>query len=874
MNIGIRTIGERSIEKYKTDIYLYAYNFNKSVITDPPTHAIKWFFETSSSNYEINLMNNETNQTYKGSYKQILKDILKNPPNKLSSISLKDKRLEELYNNLFEKYRSNSCSERKDRVFISKEPLDKIVEDELIKYLTNLNEFPTTEKVIEFENIHQYYIFLLIILALDPLHDYTESRLKTNKNTNIEKIKNLRQNYKNIGDSLYKEYIDIINESGSNPEPLVESVYKIINKETNLEDQLLHTLIGFNYDKNKKIRGNNSTNKKVNEPIEKYQIIRNEVSKIPRGRFASVNSVSRSHTNDREPMINKYHTHFTEQSMDKTQFCLISTMIDGCKGCCDNFQKIYNGNISDTDRKGIAIELGNINVKFTYRGSNQSNYLNIKSKIIKLTPTELTQTKLTPTDYISTDYNYYSNFMISRSSSRLTKPDTYSFYRQIYPNVDEITVSKMFEKYDKNEPSFYPFKVTDTGNIDSTNACKYTEKMVCDFLQGLAVYFKNGGCPNGVTYFPENNNVLKHARDGNCIRVTEHTDRPAAILCHHILQGGFKDINENAHAAYLSSEFKNCFLSNIDGIVVETITPESVSEKVGNKRKHRGGGYVDVDNYETYINESYTRDISDMSDVYVLYEDSMNKQNNIEIFEYELPNSDTIKWASLFNYNEEQIHQINLIGFFIIMKKDTKNNFLFDDLLPFIANLIQSNDNSIDLIVNDSVVTYDRCRHFLSSVQYFLNNENGQKFKELFSTELGIRKIIENIITVTPIGSPSSDKNIYSVESLELTPSTTPPNNNNASGIPKPLDSSVNTTTETKQSSFIPSMNNSRLVETSSDEGEGSERDDDKQGGGFKKTRKQKIKIVKRKTRKQRKNRKQRKTRKQKRKIKKRTIKK
>ena len=740
---------------------------------------LKYLFSTLNIVNLDNFFEEYVNEKEKKKYKKIIIDkletILKIYKKNLNNFNKKN--LDKYYEVLFYDYKKlfGKCTIQPE-LRITKFPLSKTTEDELKGILDtfNLESNENDSLIIPFDNIHQYYIFLMIILAGDPLHDYTESRLSQFRNE--RGVKNIRTNYVNIAKTLYDEYESEINKSYDGKiESAVKDIRDVIVKQTNIEENLMKVLMFFNIrqpDKSK-LQTASITSLNIYENIKRFLDEQNKGSNY---RFASVNSVSRIHANDKEPNIiqnngDVYHTHFIEKSMNKTQYCLPSTMIDGCKGCCDDFTKVYNYSQSDeSDRFGIGVELGNINIKFTYKdvrggsgeGEGKENYLTIKSKIIR--ENFVPETSNVFGFSIGEGNKYYYQIQISRKNDLLGRDividEPFIFKREIYPNVDDITVSKMFDKYSNISNTEIYGNIFDNADIvmNNGNAHKYTEKMLCDFLQGASCYFKWGGYEGGIErikYFPEDNNILKYDYsqeimenltnfsngqfNGNCIRVTEHTDRPAALLCHFILQTGLISINEFAHSAYLGD--RNGFLSNIQGIVVETLNLVDKEESLRKKTK-RGGGYIENQNYESYIN-SDTRQVSDQNDVIVLFKNEDEKsENDILIFADELPNNDTIRWASGFNYNEEQIFQINFITILVILNLD--ENELDENEKQFVKFLKLDIHESIKPDVNN--IYYKRYKHFFASIEYFKNHP--ERFKDLFGTSIPIEVVLEKIVGV------------------------------------------------------------------------------------------------------------------------------
>jgi len=694
---------------------------------------------------------NLANEKDKKKYKKIVIDKLSKI---LRMLKLKKKQLENYYEILFADYKKLfDCCIKQNVPKITKNPLDQDIIN-ILKYNLDLFKYEPGEdfqNIIAFENIHQYYIFLMIILAGDPLHDYTQNRLS--QFNNVNGVENIRSNYANIAVTLFEEYIECLN--GIDTLPLVNEIKNLIVKQTNIEEGLMNALINFKI--------NEQNNPQVNsldiyKKIKDFLEVKKQMGRTYR--FASVNSVSRIHADDREPSIpdnrNIYHTHFIQQSMNKTQYCLPSTMIDGCKGCCDDFSKVYNYNKSiESDRENIGVEIGNINIKFTYMGAEVNNYLTIKSVINKKTNQNNEEI-----------YNYA--ITISRVNNllnfNLTGP--FTFERGIYPNVDDITVSKMFSKYKDNNDDIYGIVLQNNNLMSNLNAHKYTEKMLCDFLQGAACYFKWGGYGGKeeriIKYFPEDNNIFKYSDEkiilenltnisqqdynGNCIRVTEHTDRPAAILCHFILQSGFININDFAHAAYLGES--NGFLSNKDGIVVETLNivveeHSSKKQKTGERNRYKsGGGFLNNKNYETYINNDNDNraSLEDDDEVILFKYGEENSANDIIIFADELPNNDTIRWASWFNYNQEQIHQINFITILVILNLHEdeldENEKQFVDLLK-----LDIDENRIPDVNN---IYYKRYKHFFESIKYFKTNP--QLFANLFTTSIPVEVVLKKLV--------------------------------------------------------------------------------------------------------------------------------
>jgi hypothetical protein len=692
---------------------------------------------------------NLANEKDKKKYKKIVIDKLSKI---LKMLKLKKKQLENYYEILFADYKKLfDCCIKQNVPKITKNPLDQDIIN-ILKYNLDLFKYEPGEdfqNIIAFENIHQYYIFLMIILAGDPLHDYTQNRLS--QFNNVNGVENIRSNYANIAVTLFEEYIQCLN--GIDTLPLVNEIKNLIVKQTNIEEGLMNALINFKI--------NEQNNPQVNsldiyKKIKEFLEVKKQMGRTYR--FASVNSVSRIHADDREPSIpdnrNIYHTHFIQQSMNKTQYCLPSTMIDGCKGCCDDFSKVYNYNKSiESDRENIGVEIGNINIKFTYNGAVDINYLTIQSVINKKTNQNNEEI-----------YNYA--ITISRVNNllnfNLTGP--FTFERGIYPNVDDITVSKMFSKYKDNNDDIYGIVLQNNNLMSNLNAHKYTEKMLCDFLQGAACYFKWGGYGGKeeriIKYFPEDNNIFKYSDEkiilenltnisqqdynGNCIRVTEHTDRPAAILCHFILQSGFININDFAHAAYLGES--NGFLSNKDGIVVETlnIVVEEHSSKKQSHRYKSGGGFLNNKNYETYINnDNDNRASLEDDDVVILFKyGEGNSANDIKIFADELPNNDTIRWASCFNYNQEQIHQINFITILVIL--NLHEDELDENEKQFVDLLKLDIENRIPDVNN---IYYKRYKHFFESIKYFKTNP--QLFANLFTTSISVEVVLEKLVSAS-----------------------------------------------------------------------------------------------------------------------------
>jgi len=715
----------------------------KNLFTTLDITNVRNFFE------EYNLANEKDKKKYKKIVIDKLSKILK-------MLKLKKTQLEKYYEILFADYEKLfDCCIKPIVPKITKNPLDQDTIN-ILKYNLDLFKYELGEKdlqnIIAFENIHQYYIFLMIILAGDPLHDYTQNRLTQFRNE--RGVQNLRSNYSNIAVTLFEEYKQCLN--GIEKLPLVGEIKDLIVSQNNIEEGLMNKLLNFNINEQNEQNNPRVDSLDIYKKIKDFLEVKKQMGRTYR--FASVNSVSRIHADDREPSIldnrNIYHTHFIQQSMNKTQYCLPSTMIDGCKGCCDDFSKVYNYNKStESDRENIGVEIGNINIKFTYMYA-EVNYLTIKSVINKKTNQNNEEI-----------YNYA--ITISRVNNLLdfNLTDPFTFEREIYPNVDDITVSKMFSKYRDNNGDIYGIVLQNNNLMSNLNAHKYTEKMLCDFLQGAACYFKWGGYGGKeeriIKYFPEDNNIFKYSDEkiilenltnisqqdynGNCIRVTEHTDRPAAILCHFILQSGFININDFAHAAYLGDS--NGFLSNKDGIIVETlnIVVEEHSHKKQSHRYKRGGGFLKNKNYETYINNDNDNDNDNRAsleddDVVILFKYGEEK-NDIIIFADELPNNDTIRWASCFNYNQEQIHQINFITILVILNLHEdeldENEKQFVDLLKLEENKIHDVNN----------IYYKRYKHFFESIKYFKTNP--QLFANLFTTSISVEVVLEKLVSAS-----------------------------------------------------------------------------------------------------------------------------
>ena len=705
---------------------------------------------------EYNLANEKDKKKYKKILLDKLTKILK------GSRNFNKQNVEKYYQILFADYKKLfDCGIKQNVPKITKNPLDQDTIDILKSTLDSFNMEPDENSlnIIEFEDINQYYIFLMIILAGDPLHDYTISRLSQFRN---ESVQNIRLNYSNIANTLFEEYKQCLN--GSQVSDLVIEIKDLIVNQNNIEEGLMNKLLNFNINEQK--------NPQVNS-LYIYENIKNFLDQKKQQeqtyRFASVNSVSRIHADDREPSISSYHTHFIQQSMNRTQYCLPSTMIDGCKGCCDDFSKVFNYNQSiELDRANIGVEIGNINIKFTYKNS-RDNYLTIKSVINKKRNQNNEEI-----------YNYVITISRMNNLSGLNLDNPFTFEREIYPDVDDITVSKMFSKYTDSSNNLIYGEILQHNNIMSNlNAHKYTEKMLCDFLQGAACYFKWGGyeIPSvdpriqypKIEYFPSENNILKYNENqtidnlylknisnistynGNCIRVTEHTDRPAAILCHFILQSGFKNINDFAHAAYLGDS--NGFLSNKDGIVVETLNVKTLNKKRRRDEARgdeaRGGGFLDNKKYETYIDfDNDNRRVPDQDDIIVLFkeniensENSENRENDIIIFADELPNNDTIRWASWFNYNEQQIHQINFITILVILNLD--ENEMDENEKQFVKFLKLDIDENRNPDVNN--IYYKRYKHFFESIKYFKSNP--EIFAKLFNTSIPVEVVLKKLVS-------------------------------------------------------------------------------------------------------------------------------
>ena len=691
---------------------------------------------------EYNLAKEKDKKKYKKILLDKLTKILK------GSRNFNKQNIEKYYQILFADYKKLfDCGIKQNVPKITKNPLDQDTIDILKSTLDSFNMEPdeNSQNIIEFGDIHQYYIFLMIILAGDPLHDYTISRLSQFRNE--RGVQNIRLNYSNIANTLFEEYEQCLN--GSQVSPLVKEIKDLIVNQNNIEEGLMNKLLNFNEQNNTQVNS-----------LYVYENIKNFLDQKKQQeqtyRFASVNSVSRIHADDREPSISSYHTHFIQQSMNRTQYCLPSTMIDGCKGCCDDFSKVFNYNQSiELDRANIGVEIGNINIKFTYKNSGD-NYLTIKSVINKKTNQNNEEI-----------YNYVITISRMNNLSGLNLDNPFTFEREIYPDVDDITVSKMFSKYTDSSNNLIYGEILQNNKIMSNlNAHKYTEKMLCDFLQGAACYFKWGGYEKIVNetriqYFPQENNILKYDYsqeimenltnfsngqfNGNCIRVTEHTDRPAAILCHFILQYGFKNINDFAHAAYLGDS--NGFLSNKDGIVVETLNVKTLNKKRRRDEARgdeaRGGGFLDNKKYETYIDiDNDNRRVPDQDYIIVLFkENSENSENDIIIFADELPNNDTIRWASWFNYNEQQIHQINFITILVILNLD--ENELDENEKQFVKFLKLDIDENRKPDVNN--IYYKRYKHFFETIKYF--KLNPEIFAKLFTTSIPVEVVLKKLVS-------------------------------------------------------------------------------------------------------------------------------
>ena len=545
----------------------------------------------------------------------------------------------------------------------SQPPLELAQEKQLFKKFYELIQLNKTKENICNLKANQYYTNLFVLCSADGLHDTRLPRTKGTDSAEEKRQSEIRQvdgnNYfKKVGRAIldeYLEYIDSLPEADQNAaneeiNPQYQNVtykdfFKTIstnNKSTfnvgnivftDIEDYILNMLVQndgyankiglarnlYNFCKDQKqIKEQNNQYRFCDQNgfwkgVLKWKQITEDIVKDNK-EFKSLNELISS-----VPATFSGENCFLNIDMGVT-----STLIDGLNGKVGTLRNAWNNSRADASAPGIAVEFGNMNIRFQIDGSGDKNYLKFESEYMIINKVNgetyigdenfSSFTGAEETNLISNEYKILLKVKVTRKKWNNSE-NTAIYIYELYPVLTQITINEELIQGNRNDKIYQGIsnRILQQDNLGSY-ASKYktsefppigndfdyiftVRKALCDYLQSLQTCVKYGGnsvlqpslIADYINYFPEDNTIIKYEiptnkdiqaapqsiKSGDQIRMSVHNDRPAVALAYYLIantQTGNPNQGMNVYA-HTSSCFigKNFFISNNQGCVISLL---------------------------------------------------------------------------------------------------------------------------------------------------------------------------------------------------------------------------------------------------------------------------------------------------------------
>jgi len=466
--------------------------------------------------------------------------------------------------------------------------------EELINRLRNmihLNETMENTAVTQINlKLDEYYIFIIYLFTLDPLHDFglgfrDKKKCSTYCRSENEKLKIIGDVIKLLKtkgfDKLLREWKELYN--GLNDQTQINpnnreilQLFMLDTRQEKKSSDLERNMLFFI--ENKITKNNTQAYELYSETQEKIQ---NEVTKT---RFISNNAIT-AMTHNEVLTIEDLHLSFNETIRTACK-SYPASYYDGSQseGICGNLKTCI-------DRDG-GFEFGWYNIKFAY---NANNYVQFFSKMILKNQNQVEVVcQVIEIKRVCNERQYTTEY--------------------IYPIISVDTLPKV--TVDNELAGYYtPMSVTEDNNNfgklvqqNATNSLPPTfdvinlvRKSLCDFGQYLNGVLLKGGyykllwCPN--TFHPDIS-ITPGVKNAYPF-VSLHGDQPAAALNLWLLNCiPNNNVNDFSHTVYATSQIHSFVFGNKYGKITEVpVQTRKVRRRIsGGKNKKYGGGLnLDID---------------------------------------------------------------------------------------------------------------------------------------------------------------------------------------------------------------------------------------------------------------------------------------
>lgn len=564
---------------------------------------------------------------------------------------------------------ANRVPEQKKQRLSNPQPsLALVQEKELFNNFYQLIQVDKTTENICMLQPNQYYTNLFILCCGDGLHD---TRLPRSDTADAkQRQESGYQFFKKVGVAILTEYLQYLQTKPDKPnlktEPInpifpsvtyakfFENVCKNPNAQFNttleptddtkfrdIEDYILNMLVQNDDESNKLGRSRKLYDFCKNLKEKKEE--RNQVRFCDQNGFWKGESTwgdiaTEIHGNKTEyKTLKEIITSVPATFSNKNCFLNIdmgvtSTLIDGLRGKVTNLTNVWNNSYASAP--GIAVEFGNMNIRFQMDGDgNNNNYLKFTSEYVivdKSTGTEYTGDDFmsSGSELISTKYKILLKVMVTRNTWK-TEATNATYVYELYPELMKITINEeLIEGNRNNDFEQGGITINQQNNLGSY-AKEYAaidlpevspeydftftiRKALCDYFQSLQTCVKYGGnsVPSNqvddcVKYFPEENTIIKYKNapadiaqppqainPGDQLRMSVHNDRPAVAIAYYLIANTQTTTpNQGMNAcAHTSSCFEgtNFFISNNQGCVISLLYVGNSVIKF--KKNQQGGG--------------------------------------------------------------------------------------------------------------------------------------------------------------------------------------------------------------------------------------------------------------------------------------------
>ena len=609
--------GSNSLELFITDSNLYKANFNEICYCDMISTQFKKYIRTIFDSYTIlNELNNPFILDRK--YVGILNGIYK--PLQIVCVFIP------LNNNVI-KGISNVTDHEKTAIF-----------NDLKNKLTPPSE--TTPNIIELP-CNDYFLFLYIFLILDVLHDFRKGFRNTNNKicstfskkkltyftTNIKNYLKYQKNklleeYKSVDDGLKGDDNNFIKS-----DKLIEFFDRLFISGANLEksvyDTILHEIMKQQKQKQKQPDAINESLKIYNEiktELQEKKILNNErhyISNNASGFKHDENSYYMKEENDEI-------SYYMKEENDENNYFIEDDINILFKGTIkNNFKSIPASLYDGAPTTGPG---GNIYNSFMNKGIEYGSY-NIKFKI---TGSEAFHFQLI-SSFVYEEDKIYQTINVKRQVKSVSEETNFKFMicdKNL--NSETVVLDKELNGYFKdsindnnfiNEGDFGYFIKHWNHSLNDFPMIFSIRKALCDFGQYINGILKNGGYVNSNYYCNISNpfftpltdnseNSNNHINNKDYLFLSLHGDQPATALNMFLLNVLHVDVvNKFSHTIYaLKIDRNNTFqLVNYAGVITKCIATKKRKrdERVGVVGGAGGAGEEYLDDIILYTQKFF-----------------------------------------------------------------------------------------------------------------------------------------------------------------------------------------------------------------------------------------------------------------------------